>query len=51
MEETSPEIKIIINEMPSQELLQEYLRGLFSKTTVIFDLDEGVFRKVANREV
>lgn len=43
------ESMVEIREMPSQELLQEYLQGMFSKVTVIFNVDEGVFQRVGER--
>ncbi len=39
--------KIVLKEMPTRELLQDFLRGAFGDTEikVVFDLEEGKFRK------
>lgn len=36
---------IKLTEMPSKELLEEFLNGLISKVTVIFNIETGKFEK------
>jgi hypothetical protein len=42
--ETEPQPKsIVINEMPSKEVLERYLEGGSGRVTVYFDLEKGIF--------
>ncbi len=43
--------KIEIKQMPTQEVLEEYLRGMFSAhVTVRFNYEEGLFEGVTDNE-
>lgn len=38
-----------IHTMPTKELLEDFLKGMSSKVTVIFDINKGEFVRVAQR--
>ena len=38
-----------IVKMPSQELLEDFLRGMSGRITVVFDTRTGAFERIADR--